>query len=140
MNKRMNIFVALAVAALALPAAAAAQGIVGGAAEGAHDGNRAAGPVGGVVGGVVGAVGGGIAGLLGVDQRPRFRDYAVRAHHDSYAYDRPVVVGGVLPGQGVTYYDVPTEYGVQDGYRYTIINGQPVLVDPRTGRIVQVVE
>ena len=140
MSIRMKILATVAIAAFALPLSAQAQGIVGGAAEGAHDGNRAAGPVGGVVGGVVGAVGGGIAGLLGVDQRPRFRDYAVREHHESFAYDRPVVVGGVLPGQGVTYYDVPTEYGVQGGYRYTIVNGQPVLVDPRTGRIVQVIE
>ena len=140
MKMRMNIFSAVAIAAFAFPIAASAQGIAGGAAEGAHDGNRAAGPVGGVVGGVVGAVGGGIAGLLGVDQRPRFRDYAVRERHESYVYDRPVVVGGVLPGQGVTYYEVPTEYGVQGDYRYTIINGHPVLVDPRTGRIVQIIE
>ena len=139
MNMRMKIIAVVAMAGFAFPLAAGAQGVVGGAAEGAHDGNRAAGPVGGVVGGVVGAVGGGIAGLLGVDQRPRFREYALREHHDSYAYDRPVVIGGVLPGEGVTYYDVPPEYGVQ-GYRYTIINGQPVLVDPRTGRIVQVID
>jgi hypothetical protein len=39
----------------------------------------------------------------------------------------------------VTYYDVPPEYGAQD-YRYTIINGQPVLVDPRTHQIVEVIE
>ena len=136
---RMKIFVVAASAVFALTAAAGAQGVIGGAAEGAHEGNRAAGPVGGVVGGAVGAVGGGIAGLLGVDQRPRFRAYATREHHGSYAYDRQVAVGAVLPVEGVTYYEVPSEYGVPD-YRYTIVNGQTVLVDPETHRIVQVIE
>ena len=135
-----NIYFATAATILlALTSAAMAQGVVGGAERGAHDGNRAAGPVGGVVGGVVGAVGGGIAGLLGVDQQPRFREYIVREHHDSFTYDRPVEVGAVLPGDGVVYYDVPPEYGAQ-GYRYTIINGRTVLVDIQTHRIVQIID
>jgi hypothetical protein len=40
---------------------------------------------------------------------------------------------------GVTYYDVPHEYGAPD-YRYTVVNGRTVLVDPRTHRIVEIVE
>ena len=44
-----------------------------------------------------------------------------------------------LPDDGVTYYDVPPEYGVRD-YRYTVVNGRTVLVDPRTHRVVEVVE
>ena len=48
-------------------------------------------------------------------------------------------VGAVLPDDGVTYYDVPPEYGVHD-YRYTVVNGRTVLVEPRTHRIVEVVE
>ncbi len=132
--------IAAAMAAMfALPIAAGAQGIVGGAAAGVEDGTRAAGPVGGIVGGAVGAVVGGIDGLFGVDQRPRFRDYAVRRHHASYAYDREVVIGTVLPEQGVTYYEVPAEYGVR-AFRYTIVNDRPVLVDPTSRRIVDVIE
>lgn len=135
-----KILAAAAVAMmLALPVTAQAQGIVGGAQEGAHAGDRAAGPVGGIVGGVLGAVGGGIAGLIGDDQRPRFREYATHQNRPSYAYDGSVAVGATLPGEGVTYYDVPSEYGVRD-YRYTIVNGQPVLVDPRSHRIVEVIE
>lgn len=136
---RMKTFAAATIALIALTGVAAAQGGVGGAVEGAHDGNRAAGPVGAVVGGAAGAVGGGIAGLLGVDQRPRFHEYAVREHHNSYAYDRPVDVGAVLPDEGVTYYAVPPEYDVPV-YKYAIVNGQTVLVDPRTHRIVQIIE
>lgn len=137
MNKKI-ITLAL-MAAFAVPTVASAQGIVGGAAQGSADGNRAAGPVGGVVGGVVGAVGGGVAGLLGVDQRPRFREYVVREHHTSYTYDQPLSVGVVLPDQGVTYYEVPPEYGVR-GYRYAIVNGRSVLVEPTTRRVVEIVE
>ena len=36
-----------------------------------------------------------------------------------------VRVGAVLPSSGVTYYDVPPEYGVK-GYRYTVVNDTPV--------------
>jgi len=43
-----------------------------------------------------------------------------------------------LPATGVTYYDVPAEYGVTE-YRYTIVNDRTVLVDPRTHTIVQII-
>src|SRR5271166_3331652 len=102
----MKILAAAAISFLALPLAAGAQGVVRGADEGIHEGDRAAGPVGGVVGGAVGAVTGGVAGLLGVDQRPRFREYVVHEHHDSYAYDHAVAVGAVLPDGGLNYYDI----------------------------------
>ena len=131
--------VLLAAAILAvLPSAALAQGIIRGADEGVHNGADTAGPVGAVVGGVIGAVVGGVDGLFGIDQRPRFRDYAVREHRHSYRYDHEVVVGLELPDSGVTYYEVPAEYGAHD-YRYTVVNDRTVLVDPRTHRVVDVI-
>jgi hypothetical protein len=136
---RMKTFAVATIALIALTGVASAQGVVGGAAQGAHDGDRAAGPVGAVVGGATGAVVGGVAGLLGVDQRPRFHEYAIHEHHDSYAYDHRVDVGVILPDNGVTYYAVPPEYDVPV-YKYAIVNGQTVLVDPRTHRIVQIVD
>ncbi len=135
----INRAVLAAAVVLAVPAVASAQGIVGGAERGVQSGSDAAGPVGGVVGGAVGAVEGGVAGLLGIDQRPRFREYVVREHRDSYRYDRPVVVGTVLPDEGVTYWDVPGEYGVRT-YRYTVVNDRAVLVDPSSRRIMQIVD
>jgi hypothetical protein len=48
-------------------------------------------------------------------------------------------VGAVLPSSGVEYYEVPEQYGVRD-YRYTVVNGRTVLVDPRTHRVIQVIE
>ena len=56
----------------------------------------------------------------------------------SYNYDGDVRVGATLPGTGVTYYDVPSEYNAR-GARYTIVNDRPVLVD-RSRRIVEVID
>ena len=110
-----------------------------GAARGAAVGNDAAGPVGGIVGGAVGAATGTVGGILGVDMAPRFRTYVRERNVRSYDYDGRVAVGSVLPGSGVTYYDVPDEYRVQPGYRYTVVNDRPVLVDGRH-RIIEVIE
>ena len=126
-------------AVLAAPIAAQAQGVPGGIERGAREGERAAGPIGAIVGGTVGGVVGGVQGILGVDERPRFRSYVVEQHRPSYRYRDEVRVGAVLPESGVTYYEVPAEYGVRD-YRYTVVNDRTVLVDPRSRRIVEVVE
>ena len=73
------------------------------------------------------------------EQRPRFREYSVRERRPSYRYQEEVRVGAVLPSSGVTYYEVPAEYGVRD-YRYTVVNDRTLLVDPRTHRVIQIVE
>ncbi|OPH81838.1 DUF1236 domain-containing protein [Nitrobacter vulgaris] len=125
--------------ALILPASVMAQGVIGGMEHGAREGDRAAGPVGAVVGGAVGAVTGGVAGVLGIDQRPRFRQYVVEQHHPSFHYREPVHVGVVLPDSGLTYYEVPAEYGAPH-YRYTVVNDQTVLVDPRTHSVVEIID
>ena len=76
---------------------------------------------------------------IAADQRPAFREYIVREHVPDYTIPDRVVVGGVLPEAGVTYYDVPQTFGVTP-YRYTVVNGRTVLVEPRSRRIVQVIE
>jgi len=124
---------------LALPMAAQAQGTVRGAQEGAAQGERDAGPIGAVVGGTLGAVAGTVGGILGVEDRPRFREYVVRERVPSYRYSDEFRVGAVLPESGVTYYDVPADYHVT-GYRYTYVNDRAVLVDPRTRRIVEIID
>jgi Protein of unknown function (DUF1236) len=72
-------------------------------------------------------------------QRPAFREYIVRERVPNYTISERVVVGGVLPETGVTYYDVPQSFGMTP-YRYTVVNGQTVLIEPRSRRIVQVVD
>ena len=136
---RKVIAAAFLSAAIILPLSASAQGVPEGVERGAREGDRAAGPVGAIVGGTIGGVVGGVTGILGVDQRPRFHRYVVEQRRPSYRYQGDVRVGAELPEVGVTYYDVPQEYGVRE-YRYTVVNDRPVLVDPRTHRIVEVVE
>ena len=123
----------------ALPVVAQAQGTIRGAQEGAREGDRAAGPLGAIVGGTIGAAVGTVGGILGVEDRPRFREYVVRERHPSYRYESEFRVGAELPEVGVTYYDVPADYHVT-GYRYTYVNDHAVLVDPRTRRIVQIID
>ena len=126
-------------ATLALPVTAQAQGTVRGAQEGAARGDRDAGPIGAVVGGTIGAVAGTVGGILGVDDRPRFRDYVVHERLPSYRYNGEFIVGAVLPESGLTYYDIPGEYHVR-GYRYAYVNDHAVLVDPHTRVIVQIID
>jgi hypothetical protein len=76
---------------------------------------------------------------IAADQRPAFREYIVRERVPDYSISERVVVGGVLPEAGVTYYDVPQSFGATP-YRYTVVNGRTVLVEPRSRRIVQVIE
>lgn len=132
-----NILVAGVLAgAIAIPGTVLAQGgAATGAATGAVGGAIVGGPVGAAVGATVGAVAGGIAD----DARPRFRTYVTEQRRPSYRYDNEVRVGVDLPESGVTYYDVPREYGTTN-YRYTVVNDRTVLVDPRTRRVVQIID
>lgn len=77
-------------------------------------------------------------GLIPAPRRAAFTTYVVQQNVPSYAYSSELAVGAVLPEAGVTYYPVPAEYGPTE-YRYTVVNSQPVLVEPSTRRIVQVV-
>ncbi|GAC1336170.1 MAG: hypothetical protein NVSMB26_22290 [Beijerinckiaceae bacterium] len=111
-----------------------------GAAAGAVGGAAVGGAVGGPVGAAAGAATGAAVGGLTGPNRTRFRDYAIREHRvNSYRYKEKLHAGVVLPEAGVTYYDVPAEYGVRD-YRYTIVNDTPVLVEPRTRRVIEVID
>ncbi len=71
---------------------------------------------------------------------PRCKNGApIAQQRGCHRYSEDVRVGAVLPQSGVVYREVPAEYGVQ-GYSYTIVNDRPVLVEPRTRRIVQIIE
>ncbi len=117
--RRMFLAAAAMAGALTAPIAAQAQGTVG------------------VTGGntVVIESGGGLTAA----QRPAFREYVVEQRVPAFTIPDRVVVGAVLPEAGVTYYDVPQRFG-STPYRYTVVNGTTVLVEPRSRRIVQVID
>lgn len=74
-------------AAIAVPTAVSAQGLVRGAEEGVREGNRAAGPIGGVVGGAIGAGVGTVNGALGI--RPYYgAGYRACVRRHGYRYCR----------------------------------------------------
>ena len=116
-----NMFLAAAAVAgaLSVPIAAQAQGTVG--------------------------VGGGNTvtiepdGGLTAEQRPAFRQYVVQERVPAFTIPDRIVVGTTLPEAGVTFYDVPQRFG-STPFRYTVVNGQTVLVEPRSRRIVQVID
>jgi hypothetical protein len=78
-------------------------------------------------------------GIIAEEQLPVFRRYVVEERLPSYAIPDRVIVGATMPEAGVTYYDVPERFGATT-YRYTIVNDRTVLVDPRSRRIMQVVD
>ena len=104
-----------------------------------NTGAAVGGAVGAVVGAPVAAAAGIVGGLTGA-AAPRFRHYVVEERVPSYEWREHshVVVGDVLPAEGVTLYPVPAEYGVTR-YQYTVVDNEPVLVDPATRRIVEIV-
>ncbi|MFN3546447.1 MAG: DUF1236 domain-containing protein [Mesorhizobium sp.] len=98
-----------------------------GAAGGAITGALIAGPVGAAIGGVAGAAAGAV-----ITPPDAVRTYVVENRADPVYLDGEVVVGAGLP-EAVELREIP-DYE----YRYQYVNGQPVLVDPGTRRIVYV--
>ncbi|WP_075216411.1 DUF1236 domain-containing protein [Mongoliimonas terrestris] len=130
MNKSLPILAALALSAT-VSAAPAQEGTVSGAAGGAVTGAIVGGPIGAAVGGVAGAA----LGSIVAPPEPEVREYVVQQQVPSVQLQEQVVVGQPLP-QTVELYEVP-QY---TQYRYAIVNGQRVIVEPQTRQIIQVVE
>ena len=125
---------AAALVAVAVSLAACQTGAVTGAAGGAVAGAVVGGPVGAVVGGATGAV---VGDALTPDERVRVRHYVMARRAPSIRVREDVRVGYRVPPR-VTVYSVPREVGVRSQYGYTYINERPVVVEPRTRRVVYV--
>ncbi|GGF53623.1 hypothetical protein GCM10007301_11350 [Azorhizobium oxalatiphilum] len=106
--------------------ASTATGAVGGAAVGAVVG----GPVGAVVGGVAGATVGAAA-----EPPAEVRSYVIQERRPSVRVEREVVVGEAVPA-GVQLYTIPNN----SAYEYTVVNDRRVIVEPRTRKVIQVIE
>ena len=111
---------------------AAAGGAVAGATGGAVVGALVGGPIGAVIGGAVGATSGATAGAV-IDPPEVARTYVTSHPIDPIYLDGEVVIGAGVP-ETVTLETIP-DYD----YQYVYINGQPVLVDPRSRQIVYVI-
>jgi uncharacterized protein YraI len=103
--------------------------VAGGAATGAVAGAL----IGGPVGAAVGAVAGGAVGATVIQPPPEeVRTYVTTHAVDPIYLDGEVVVGAGVP-ETVTLAEIPNYE-----YRYVYLNGQPVLVEPQSRRIVYV--
>ena len=128
----MNYRLAVSLIAVSLLAsgAAFAQSTTGrGAAEGAAAGGEVGGPVGAIVGGTVGAAAGAAAEI------PNAVFSAIPSGEPSVRVRERVVVGEPLP-ETVVLRPVPryTEY------RYAVVNDRRVIVEPRTRRVIKIID
>jgi uncharacterized protein YraI len=98
-----------------------------GAASGAVTGAVIGGPIGAAIGGVAGAALG-----ASIDPPARVQTYVTERPAEPVLLEGEVVIGATLP-EVVTLYPVP-DYE----YQYAIVNGQRVLVEPRTRRVVYI--
>lgn len=115
----------------AFPAIASAQSTTAqGARDGAATGGQVGGPVGAIVGGTVGAAVGAAAEIPNA-----FITSVERANTPSVVVRERIVVGEQLPGT-VRLYTVP-EY---PSYRYAVVNEQRVIVEPRSRKIIRIIE
>jgi hypothetical protein len=131
MYKILLVSSALALSSLATNALA--DGAVTGAAGGAVTGAIVGGPIGAAVGGVAGAVAGAV-----IDPPPREVVTYVQAQPappTPVIIKQPIAVGEPLPAD-VQVIPVPEN----PKYAYTIVNNQRVIVEPRTHRVVQVIQ
>jgi hypothetical protein len=128
-DMKTRLAITLAAASLLASSAAFAQSTTAeGAANGARAGGEIGGPVGAMVGGTVGAaVGAGLeipnAVLGGI---PR---------DDSVVVRERVVVGEPLPDT-VVLRPVPN----YTQYRYAVVNDRRVIVEPRTRRVIKIID
>ena len=68
-----------------------------------------------------------------IELPPQVRTYVTQQNRPSVVLEGPVVVGQPLPDT-VEYQVIPDN----DGYAYTVINGQKVIVDPKTRSVIEV--
>jgi len=100
-------------------------------ATGARTGGAVAGPVGEIVGGTVGAA---VGAAVEIPNAVITSVEGVR-EPSVVTIEEPVVVGEPLPAS-VEVRPVP---GYTD-YRYAVVNNQRVIVDPRSRRVIRVIE
>jgi Protein of unknown function (DUF1236) len=128
MNKRLAISV-VAASLLASSAAFAQSTTAAGAANGARTGGEVAGPVGEIVGGTVGAAVGAAVEI------PNAVITSIPRDERSVVVRERVVVGEPLPPT-VELRTVPSH----TEYRYAVVNDRRVIVEPRTRKVIRIID
>jgi uncharacterized protein YraI len=113
------------------PADGATEGALVGGATGAIGGALVGGPVGAAVGGVAGLAIGGAAGQA-AEPPAEVRTFITSNRAEPVYLDGEVVVGATVP-ESVVIHEIP-----RYEYRYVNVNGQSVLVEPGSRKIIYV--
>ncbi len=130
MKNRFVIASLAAVSLLASSAAFAQSTTVQGANDGARAGNAVGGPVGGAIGGTVGAAVG-----LGLEIPNAVITSIQGERAPSVVVRERVVVGEPLPAT-VELRTVPNH----TEYRYAVVNDRRVIVEPRTRKVIKIID
>jgi len=128
MTKRVAVSL-IAASLLASGSAFAQSTTVQGADEGVRAGSQIGGPVGGIVGGTVGAAVGAAVEI------PNAVITAIPRGERSVVVQERVVVGEPLP-PSVELRMVPNH----TEYRYAVVNDRRVIVEPRTRKVIRVID
>ena len=128
MNKRIAVSL-IAASLLASGSAFAQSTTVQGAQDGARAGSDVGGPIGGIVGGTVGAAVGAAVEI------PNAVITSIPRGERSVVVRERVVVGEPLP-PSVELRVVPNH----TEYRYAVVNDQRVIVEPRTRKVIRVID
>jgi hypothetical protein len=134
---RVRYVIALLAATAVAPIAAHAQYAPADAAAGAAAGGAVAGPVGAaagaIVGGTVGAASDAATAIF-APPPPPVVTYVQREDIPSVTVERDIVVGEPLP-RTVVLHKVPKYH-----YEYAVVNHKRVIVEPKTRRVVKIIE
>ncbi|MCP4615013.1 MAG: DUF1236 domain-containing protein [Bradyrhizobium sp.] len=128
MNKRVAVSL-IAASLMASGSAFAQSTTVQGAQEGVRAGSDVGGPIGGIVGGTVGAAVGAAVEI------PNAVITSIPRGERSVVVHERVVVGEPLP-PSVELRVVPNH----TEYRYAVVNDQRVIVEPRTRKVIRVID
>jgi uncharacterized protein DUF1236 len=128
MTKRVAVSL-IAISLLASSSAFAQSTTAQGAAEGARTGGDVGGPIGAMVGGTVGAAVGAAVEI------PNAVITAIPRNERSVVVQERVVVGEPLP-PSVELRVVPNH----TEYRYAVVNDRRVIVEPRTRKVIRVID
>jgi hypothetical protein len=79
-----------------------------------------------------------VGGILTAEETRRVRTYVAAQRSPSIRVAEPVTVGQPAP-QVARLAPLPSSVGLRNPYRYTVVNDQTVLVDPRTRKIIQII-
>ncbi len=79
------------------------------------------------------------AALMDETQSMAFRKYVMTKKHPSISYKDKYAVDMEMKTDGMEMYDVPSEY-VSGKYKYIQLNGEWVIIDPATHKIVQILK